>query len=177
MTKKDFFRVLIKLFGLYAATITIFTSLPTYIGYATIDSDIAGSMIAIGTLIIIAFLLMGLVYGTDKIISMLNLDKGFDDQRLEIGNLTEMSILKLAIILLGGFLIIDNIPVFLNQCYLAFREQVSSDGILTSVTNYMYDTVSYFELSVAAISILIGYLLITNYIRVAKSILKTNTSK
>ena len=66
-----------------------------------------------------------LILGADKIISWLKLDKGYDDDKFEIYQFNVELILILAMVLIGGMLILDNIPIFINQAYMAFKSQVS----------------------------------------------------
>ncbi|MEH6682522.1 MAG: hypothetical protein V7724_18420 [Sediminicola sp.] len=168
MTKRDFFRIIIKLFALYSAIIAIFSLIPSYLSYALNQFDLTTVILVLGSLTIVIGLLFALIFGADKIIKVLKLDKGFDDERIEFGNLRETNILKLATIIIGGLLIIDNFPVFLLQTYLAFKNEIKSggsDGMLDALT---YERVDYFKLVVSSISILIGYLMITNYTRVTK---------
>ena len=174
MTKRDFFRIIIKLFGLYSATLAIFSLLPTYIGYAINEFDLITVFLAIGSLIIIVLLLIALIFGADKIINVLKLDKGYDEERIDFGNLKEINILKLAIIIMGGFLIIDNFPVFLNHCILHLKDQVSRNGNDGMLNAFTYEQVNYFQFAISAISILIGYLMITNYTNIAKWLSKTD---
>ena len=174
MTKRDFFRLLIKLFTLYSATFAIFSLLPTYIGYAVNAYEPFTIILAIASVVIILGLLITLIFGADKIIDLLKLDRGFDDERIEFGNLKEIEILKLAIIVIAGLLIIDNFPLFLNHCYLAFKDQVSSNGVDGIYAGYTYEQVDYFEFAISAISILIGYLMITNYTNVANWLSRTD---
>ncbi len=174
MTKRDFFRIVIKLFGLYSSTLAIFSLLPTHIGYAINQFDLTSVILAIASLFFIVLLLVALIFGADKIIDILKLDKGFDEEQINLGNLKEISILKLAIIVISGLLIIDNFPLFLNHCYLAFKDQVSNEGLTGMLDSFIYEKVDYFQFAVSAISILIGYLMITNYTNVAKWLSKTD---
>ena len=174
MTKRDFFRVIIKLFALYSATLAIFSLLPTYFSYAINAYEPMTIILAVASFLIIVALLFALIYGADKIIDLLKLDKGFDEERIEFGSLKEISILKIAIIVIAGLLIIDNFPYFLNQCYLAFKDQVSRKGIDGMLDAFAYEQVDYFQFAISAISILIGYLMITNYSNVANWLYKTD---
>tara|TARA_B100001146_G_scaffold223320_1_gene237695 strand:- start:970 stop:1500 length:531 start_codon:yes stop_codon:yes gene_type:complete len=171
MTKRDFFRIIIKLFALYAATISIFSLIPTYAGYAVDALDSLTLLLSLAVLIVIVSILLVLIFSADKIIDLLKLDRGFDEPRIDLGNLKEMNILKLAIILISGLLIIDNTPIFLNHTYLAFKDQISNSN-LNSV--FTYDQVDYFQYAISAVSIVIGYLMITNYTKVAKWLSKSD---
>ena len=176
MTKRDFFRIIIKLFALYSASIAIFSLMPTYFGYAINADGWISIILAVASFLLILAVLITLIYGADKIIDLLRLDKGFDEERIEFGKLKEINILKIAIIVIAGLLIIDNIPYFLNQCYLAFKDKVSTKGMDGMLNSFTYEQADYFQLIVSAISLLIGYLMITNYTNVANWLEKTDKS-
>ena len=74
-------------------------------------------------LIGIAFFLI-LIFKADSIINGLRLDKGFDDDQVRFESINDMTIIKLAIILIGCFLIVDYFPVFMHNAYLGFRESL-----------------------------------------------------
>ena len=66
---------------------------------------------------------MILLFKTDFIIDILKLDKGFDEEQINLGNLTNESIFKLALIIIGGFLIIDYTPTLLFDIVNAFKSK------------------------------------------------------
>src|SRR5690606_13054879 len=75
---------------------------------------------------VIAFLLL---FGTDRIIKLFRLDKGFDTNNIDSSNLNEEGLLKLGLILIRLLMIADNIAQFLNNCYLLFKKQISANGL------------------------------------------------
>lgn len=172
MTKRDFFRIIIKLFGLYVTVIAIFSIIPSYVGLLAAQFDVSSMlMVLVLIAIVIAFIAL-LIFGSDKIINFLKLDKGFDEDRIELGSLKGINILKLAIIVIGGILIIDNFPIFLSQSYYALKAQVSNRESMLDAFSYMQ--ADYFQLSVSIISIVVGYLMITNYTSISRWLLNTN---
>jgi len=70
MTKRDFFRIIIKIFGLYSLILTLFNVLPTSIGYIT---DFAPTTLLwiFGALVLIVLMFAFLIFNTDKIINLL----------------------------------------------------------------------------------------------------------
>jgi hypothetical protein len=97
-----------------------------------------------------------LFFKTDFIIDLLKLDKGFDDDQVQFGNFNNRNILKLAIMIIGGFLVVDYMPKFLLDVINAFK-------IKSSNSVFSEKPIDYFRLSIEAINVLIGYVLITNY--------------
>ena len=174
MTKRDFFRIIIKLFGLYALILTIFNYIPSNLNFVTYDFSfisIIWVLIATGLAVLIYVFL---ILKTDTLIDLLKLDKGFDDDKIELVNFSSQKIIQLALLLIGGFLIIDYFPNFLNYSYLAFKAQVSFKGL-----NYIDELnfgrpLDYFNWAIATINIIIGYLLLTNYYKLAKWLTRKN---
>jgi hypothetical protein len=156
MTKRDFFRLIIKLFGLYSGLLSVFTVIPNNITNVLFQFDVTMLLFIIGTTLVIILLFLFLIFKTDFIIDILKLDKGFEDDRIQFENLNSESIVKIAIFLIGGFLIIDYLPNFLNYTLQAFRSKVQS-------SEYSNIPVNYFNWIVSGINILLGYILITNY--------------
>lgn len=174
MTKRDFFRVIIKLFGLYALIMTIFNYIPTNISFITLEFEPITLLWILGAFVLIVLIYVLLILKTDVIVDFLKLDKGFDDQRIEFGNFNSEKILKLAMIIIGGLLILDYLPVFLQYTYLAFKNEVAPKGL-----NYVEDALfgrpsDYFNWVIAGLNILIGIILLTNYVSLAKWLNRKN---
>lgn len=162
MTKRDFFRVLIKIFGLYSSVITIFSIVPQNISSLYFGDESTYIVLWVVTvLVIVVLLFLFLLLKTDYIINILKLDKGFDDGHINLGNLTNESIFKLALLIIGGFLIIDYTPTLLFDIVNAFK----SKSTFYSIEG---NSVNYFDIVVGVINILIGYLFIANYKSIAQ---------
>lgn len=172
MTKKDFFRVIIKLFGLYWLINTVFSLSQIFYFASNYNYDKVGLLFSIFVLLFAIFVFALLILGADKIISWLKLDKGFDDDKFEIYQFNVELILILAMMLIGGMLILDNIPILINQVYMTIKSQVSPEGDIMALNGY-----STYHLAVSFIKIVLGYLLITNYNVVGKLLLKIGQNK
>ncbi|CAM3602270.1 hypothetical protein FLGE108171_05405 [Flavobacterium gelidilacus] len=161
MTKKDFFRIIIKLFGLYSMIISLFTFLPRNISTLSIYKEEIWMMFVIlgSTLLMITFFLI-LLFKTDFIINKLSLDKGYDDDKIIFGNFNNEEIFKFAILLIGGFLLVDNFPRILFEIINIFKTKSSNNSI------YGYE-VDYFNFIVGIINFMLGLILITNYKQVS----------
>lgn len=163
MTKRDFFRLLIKVFTLYSVVISIFTLFPQLILLNQMLNNAEIVLVYIGCLLIVVLISYILVKYTDKIIDFLRLDKEFDDDQIIIiiGNLDTLSIFKFAIILMGGFMIVENFPKLLMDIFNEFKFRITSNPFQTH-------EIDYFWLGVRFLNLLFGYLLITNCKAVAK---------
>lgn len=162
MTKKDFFRILIKVFGLYSLILSLFSFFPQNITNVYFSKDDFWMLFIIFTsFLLLITLFISLLFKTDFIIDKLKLTNSFDDDQIIIGNLDTLSIFKFTIILIGGLMIIDTFPKFLMDIINEFKLNVSNFPIKNYESNY-------FWFGVRFLNLLFGYLLITNCKSVAK---------
>lgn len=122
MTNKDFFRLMIKLFGLYQFLLLIFTFLPSNLQLLFNDFFSIGSIISI---ILITLFILAVYYvfvkNPDLIINFFKLDRGFDKNEITVSNLNSDTILQIGIVLIGGFLIVDNLGYFISSFITYFK--------------------------------------------------------
>lgn len=163
MTKKDFFRILIKIFGLYSLIISIFTLLPNSISYLSMSFDLLGVIWILIVISMICLVYVFLILNPDKFIDYLKLDKGFDDDLMNIGNLSSHKVIMLGSIIIGGFLLVESIPGFLYYTYNAFKASAGMDTLVPK------ENLRWFT---SFINMIIGYLLINNYDWIAKKLIK-----
>ena len=128
MTNRDFFKILIKVVGLYFFIQVLFTFLPSQLGFLSFNKDSSGMFGTILYIAIIILFIVGLLYFLirfpEKIIDLFKLDQNFDQQKNSINNFNQKNILTIALIIIGGFLIIENITTLLSGLYLVFRKSV-----------------------------------------------------
>lgn len=175
MSKKDFFRIIIRLFGLYSLITTLFSAIPTILNSSYMGFDVWFVLTVLGIVAIICCIFIFLLFKVDVIIKWLRLDKGFDDDRIEFGNVDSVKLVSFAIILIGGSLIVNYFPGFIYNCYLAFKTAVERKGTDDFFDTYTYSQkVEYFEWVISAMNLVIGYLFLTNYQSIANWITKLN---
>lgn len=168
MTKRDFFILVIKLFGLMSIVTSLFSILPSNISFALIENDAFSLLLIAFSIIVVIGLFALLVFKAEKVVGILKLDKGFDDEKIDLANLNSSDIVKIGTFLIGGLLMLDNIPVFLSHTLFA------SKG---SAVGQSYDMKENFYWAVSGINIIIGYMLLTNYSFVAKLLRMQNKEK
>jgi len=161
MTKRDFFVLLIKVFGLYSLITALFSSLPGQLAFLSSGLDSISISIFIFSIAFVLGLFALLVFKADRVVNLLKLDRGFDEDRIELENVQADQIIKIGTFIIGGFLLLDNLPAFLSQTIFAFK----SSQIGWEPTEN--DRTSWF---VTGLNLVIGYLLITNYEFVAKKL-------
>ena len=159
MTTRDLFRLLIKLFGVYSLIVAFFS----FTGQSLLSISFNSNIVLVILWIIFMFLVvfgvyLFLIFKTDFIIDKLKLDKGFDNEKLFANGVSNYDIIKLAIILIGGFLLINNIPRFLSHVIMEGNSHLNKISHF-SKENYPF----YFDWFGEAVSIVIGFIFIIKY--------------
>jgi hypothetical protein len=153
MTKRDLFILALKLFGVFSIISGIFTTLPGNASIILTNFDLISIILIVGILVVYIGLFVLLILKAGYLVDKLRLPKGFDEERIDLGNLDSPAIIKISLMIIGGLLFINNIPIFLS--YLVYSFKAEQIGI-TSNNDYL------FKLGVSAINIIIGYLIFTN---------------
>ncbi|RZN84570.1 MAG: hypothetical protein EVB11_00525 [Winogradskyella sp.] len=173
MTKRDFFRVLIKIFALYSIILTVFSWVPTNLMYSFFDyENIVIIAIALLATFLSILIYVFLIKKTDAIIDFLKIDKGFDDSEIELSNFNSEKVLMLGIILISGFLIVSEFSNFIEYSFLAFKTEIQRGNINYFIDNSFGSSKDYFDWIFSGINLLIGCLLLTNYYKISKWIIK-----
>lgn len=170
MTTTDFFRFIIKALGTYCFINALFYLIP--------NISLTGGFYSFGLIVSLVYLLITglivylLLLQTDRIIKFFRLAKGFDNNKIETKDLNTIGLFKLAIIFIGLLLITDNLAEFLDYCYLAFKNEVSANG-LGEIEGAMLDqNLDYNWWLVSGLNILIGIIMLTNYNRISQMFTK-----
>lgn len=157
MTNRDFFKILIKVVGLYFFIQILFSFLPSQIGFMSFDVDFGQRIGTIFYLIFILLITIGILYflirNPEKIIDLFKLDKNFDNNSISINNFNAKNILHISLFITGGFLIIENSTTLISGLYLVFRKSLDS--------NFPVEENPAMNLIVPALNLLLGGILIT----------------
>jgi hypothetical protein len=164
MEVKDFFRLALKLIAIFYTIEAIFF-ISSNIRYFVYGGELLGvTTLWMVTSTLLPILMYYLIFvQSDKLIKFLKIDKGFKNQQIHFGNLTSNEILKIAFIIFGLMMIVWGLPSFITNCFYAFKYSVEPQFLNDSQV-LKYD---YFEVTESGIYILIGYLMISNYKRIA----------
>lgn len=158
MTIRTFWTLLLKILGISIilsglAVIPQFISAFAFFGDNAQDNFMAVIFITALLLLTVGLyfvVLKLLVFNSNWLIDKLKLDKGFDEEKLEL-NIAPKTVITIAIIVIGGFIFVDALPMLCKQVF-TFVQQKSvfrEDPEFSWVVFY-------------AIKALIGYLLMTN---------------
>jgi len=159
MTKKDFFIMIVKLFGLFSIVTALFNHIPSYISYFMMDMDSIGYLWSSLMVLLIIGLFVLLLFKANWIVRVLKLDKGFDDEFINLEVFKVNDLLKVGIFIIGGFLIIDSIPVFLSHLHFYLKGDVFG---------FEYNERDKFNLVNSAINIVLGLFFVFKFEQVAK---------
>lgn len=178
MTKRDFFILIIKIFGLYSIISSLFSVLPNNISFVIQNIEIIGIIWLLATALIIIGLFYLLLSKADKISKLLKLENGFDEDRIDFNGLKSLDIIKFVVLIIGGLLFVENIPTFLSHTLFAFKSSIpqgfdqayENQGLLkyNRLEDYVYWISSAFNL-------IIGYLLIANFKKISNYLNKKIT--
>lgn len=137
----------------------VFEVLPSNLSALSIEDNSTVILLVLANLMVFSALFYALIRYADVIASFLRLDAGLSDAIIDLKFLKSNDILRVSIVLLGGFLIIFNVADFLFMCFLAFKSSLPNQTYLDLNKLNTNDYVYWF---ISAVNILIGYLLIRN---------------
>lgn len=116
MKVKDFFILMVKLFGLYSLILSVITFLPQLISILRFGFDsIEVGLLSIGAFLTTFFITYLFIRKANTIVSFLKIEKGFSSDEISFADFKEDTIIKVAFIILGGYLFINNLPYFIRQ--------------------------------------------------------------
>lgn len=173
MTKKDLFRIIIKLFGLYTL-VGVLAALPEAIFSYFFGYDLTYAVVALITLIFLLMVLYILLVKTDAIIRLLKLDKGFDDERVEASQFSAESIVKLGLIIISLYFIIVSFPDILTNLFYIFKNSFPQNEMDGLTDLYFPTKVDYYVLTNATLKLFMGVILIMNKNKLARWVEKLN---
>lgn len=139
MTKRDFFRLVIKLIALNAV-ITSILILPTQ--FFNIHFGIDDIIQIIGITLIGIIVMTSLIYliikYTDRVINFFMLDKGYDNDRIEINSISSQQIIKLIIVFISGTLIVENLAYVFVELINVFKYNAYGDILIDEKPKYYW---------------------------------------
>lgn len=153
MSKRDFFVVIIKLFGLYAIITSLFFVLPSSISFLFYEEGIYAFVGIFGTAILLSGLYILLIQGAPWLVRTLKLEEGYDDDRICFDKLDEQQVFRIGIFIIGGYLFVENLVGFVNLLY---------HNLKSDTPGYSGYSADLFNLTFNGVSIFVGYLLVRN---------------
>ena len=158
MTIRTFWTLLLKILGIWLilsglTVISQFISAFTFFGYNHQDNFFAVIYIVVLMLLTVGlyFVVLKLfVFNSNWIIDKLKLDKGFQEEKIDL-SITLKTVLTIATIVIGGIIFVDALPMLCKQIF-TFMQQKS---IFREDPQFMW-------IIFYSVKALIGYLIMTN---------------
>lgn len=166
MSKKDLFTALLKLIGFYTF-FTYLISLLNTVFYTIVQEGASFSeqKIEIGYYLIFIVSALGLMLFAEKIVGIFRLNKGYERDFIALDNMKGVDIVKVGVFVLGVMLIVSNLSYVILWIIQRFATAVRNGNMLP------FDIYSSFT---AFANLILGFLMITNFGRIAKWFVKWN---
>ncbi len=162
MTTRDLFILIVKLFGLYCLLQSIYGwSVFPNLSHLNESGDFTLILYGLAFVVIQVLIFWFLTFKAPWVVDRLRLGSGFSDTRIEFAGLTSTQIAMAGLFIIGGFQVVKQLPQVLRLLYWEVREAVrptehpDTDGQ---------------ALVLAAVQLLVGWLLVTNYDWLARKI-------
>jgi hypothetical protein len=156
MTPRSLFNIILKVLGVFFFR-DILVSLSQLLGFATqlgkpeAISELLWTVLTIAPVLVVeAFFSYLLIFKTEWFIKVFKLERGFDQETIPI-NMHRSTILSISIIVIGGYLVANEIPNFCRQLFLYIQERRMTHGQANPEIDYTL---------IAGFKILVGSLLI-----------------
>ncbi len=171
MTKRDFFILLIKIFGLYSIISALFSRLPNTILLLIKSMKSNQYLLIVPVVLINLFLILGLSYllliKAEKISDFLQLEKGFDEDKIDFSGLKSIDVIKFTVLIIGGLLLINNIPSFLIHSLNAFKAAVPKGFDQAYDNQNLNNSIFNTSYLINGLNLVVGYVLIVNFKKIA----------
>lgn len=162
MSIKTFWMILIKILGLLLI-LSALTIIPQWLSsiYGTyqahdVEAFVTLLIILLFTSLVYFFVFKFCVYKTSWIIDKLKLDKGFENETIEL-NANSDKVISIAVIVIGALMLVESIPVFFRQLFMFFQQ----DSLFKDYPQSGWMIFNFLK-------VLMGYLLMTNSFRIAQ---------
>lgn len=162
MSPKSLFIIIIRVIGLFLlvdALQVIPQGLKVFGMMFAADNSmaIASVIISIAILLIYYFIVNYTLFNAEKIVEKFSLDKNFSEEKFEM-NIHQSTIIKLAIIIIGGYIFIQNFVPMILEIYTFVQNQSQDEG--TSFSSL--PAFNYLNLIHYVVMMLIGYYMLGN---------------
>lgn len=168
MTKRDFFILTIRLFGMMSMVTLVMTVLSGYVSIIYADVAAFGIATICFLLIVIFAIFLLIVQYAPKIVEILKLDSGFDNDKIEFGNFSPRDVVRIGSYIVGA-------PIFISAFSEIIYFLVRSFG--NEVGDYVENLGGRSVLLENGIRLIIGFLLITKYEVVANFLVKQDKAE
>jgi len=168
MNIRTFWNILLKIIGIFLVIngVTVSIQSLTVFSALTIASSIFYIVFTLGTLVLYFFVLWLFVFKTSWLIDRLDLENGFEEERIDLKN-DFSAILTIAIIVIGGITFLDTLPILCKYLFAYFQDKSM---------HFKYSPNASWVI-LFAIKVAVAYLLMKNSRRITAFIYKRSGEK
>jgi len=136
MRPRSLFALIVKIIGIYLLIgaivaipqmVTTLLSFRGQISYADSSQLYAIAFFLLITVAIYITIMRYCLFKTEWLIEKLHLDKGFTEEKLEL-NVHRSTVLKIAVIVIGCVMVIDNLPLLCREVFVYFQTSAPNLG-------------------------------------------------
>jgi hypothetical protein len=156
MTPRSLFNIILKILGIFFIR-DILYQIPQIFVFIQAITRPDSMPAAIWNLVTVILVLIveiitcySLVFKTEWIIGVLKLEKGFDQETIPL-NMHRSTILRISIIVIGGLLIVNEVPTFFTQLFIYVQEKRA--GLAPFNPEIKYTLIAGFKILVGALLI------------------------
>ena len=155
MTPRSLFNIILKVLGLFFIRdfLTLVPQVLSVFLYLTKADTISEAILTfvstLAMLFVYGFVSYYLIFKTETIIDKLKLDRGFDQDIIPL-SIHRSTILSISIIVIGGYIVAEEIPEFCRQLFAYYQEKRMTYGQTNPKIQYSI---------LSAVKIIIGVLL------------------
>ena len=168
MKIRTFWLILLKIVGFFlviqGVQIVIYSL--GVLAMVTTASERIPEIISVIFIVLVYFLILWLfIFKTSWLVEILNLEKDFEDEKLEI-DVQLSNILPIAIIVVGGIMLINSIPQFFKEIFSFYQQKITWNESRTVAWIVLY-----------LLKAVLGYILMTNSKKITRFIIKRTSEE
>lgn len=153
MLVRDLLVLLIKTFGLASGLIMLFSNVPLSLFVNFSDEDFYYQFYVVCSLLVSFGVVYFAVFHADKLVKVLRLEKGFENNRIDFGKIDIHGAAWIAVMMVGLLLLVNNLCEMLLAAQQYFSDQMNE---IEDVTNAGRNLV------LLLLKCTCGYLMVTN---------------
>jgi hypothetical protein len=142
MTKRDFFRILIKLLGLYLFIRFMYEWAISVLSMYVVEFETVHLVVSLFVMAIWMVIFWLLLFKTDGFIKLLALDKKFDEERIDLSEMKASGLMKIGLIVIGALLFINNLSLLLFELVAKFKAEVNEYNVESDAANPQFILIS-----------------------------------
>lgn len=173
MTKKDLFRILLKIFGVINFfTFIVFYTVQLVLSFFYGENEPMYLIINILSLVIAYAFFHLTIFKPDVVLHFFKLDKGFDTETIDFKELNLKQLLQTGLLLFSLYILIFTLPTVIYEGLKLFKQSIETKpvNLFQSPTTYVDNSFFYID----CIKLGLAFLILTNYKTISDRILRIN---